>query len=169
MKLKFACFVITCVVGVAGSWSSAAANALDDWVTQHIGESEKVLCKRDVGGEYFFLTQVGDRVRLGSRLDMTGYTERHEFIAAWTFQNENKKSLSTKVHPIPITEKYVRSGDKMFAENVEYQTLDLKDSRIVAVAIKIKKCPTSECSLQVTRNKEEKQYTIQLCEVPLNK
>ncbi len=169
MKLKFARFVITCVLGVAGSSSSAAANTLDDWVTQHMGEGEKLLCKRNVGGEYFFLTQVGDRVRLGSRLDMTGYTETHEFIAAWVFHNENKGSLATKVHPIPIREKYVRNGDRIFAENVEYQTLNLKDSRIMAVTIKIKKCPTSECSLQVTRNKEEKQYTIQLCEAPLNK
>ncbi len=167
MNLKFERFVITCVLGVAGSWSSAAASTLDDWVTQHIGEGEKLLCKRDVSGEYFFLTQVGDRVRLGSRLDMTGYTERHEFIAAWVFLNENKRSLATKVHPIPIMEKYVRGGDRIFAENVEYQTLDLRDSKMVAVAIKIKKCQTSECSLHVTRNKEEKQYTIKLCDVPL--
>jgi hypothetical protein len=168
MEFKLARFVITCVLGVAGSWSSAVAAALDDWVSQHIGEGEKLLCKREMGGEYFFLTQVGDRVRVGSRLDMTGYTERHEFIAAWVFQNENKRSLAVKVQPIPIREKYVRSGDRIFAENVEYQTLNLKDSKAMAVAIRIKKCPTSECSLQVTRSKEEKQYTIHLCEVPLN-
>jgi hypothetical protein len=151
------------------SSSPAASNTINDWVTQHIGEREKVLCKRDVGGEYFFLSLAGDKVRLGSRLDMTGYTNRHEFIAAWLFLNEDKRSLATKVRPIPITEQYVRSGGKIFAENVEYQTLDLRESKVLTVAIKIKKCPTSECSLLVTKNKQEKQYTIQLCEVPLNK
>lgn len=167
MKLKFEIFVIACALCIAGSSLLAMATPMDDWVTQHIGKGEKLLCKRNVDGEYFFLTQVGDKVRLGSRLDMTGYTEKHEFIAAWVFLNENKKSLATKVDPIPITEKYVRSGDRIFAENVEYQTLNLADSRTVAVTIKIKKCPTSECSLLVTKNRGEKQYTIQLCEVPL--
>jgi hypothetical protein len=170
MKLKLGCFVIGCVLGIAGHLSSAAAaDTLDDWVVQHIGTGEQLLCERDVGGEYFFLARVGDKVRLGSRLDMTGYNERHEFIAAWMFYNEKKESLATKVLPIPIREKYVHSGDRIFAENIEYQTLNLRNARTMAVTIKIKKCPTSECNLQVTASKEEKQYTIPLCEVFLNK
>lgn len=169
MELKFARFVINWVLVVLVISSPAAANTMDDWVTQHIDRGEKVLCKRDVGGEYFFLTQIGDRVRLGSRLDMTGYNEKHEFIAAWMFHDENNRSLAAKIPPTPIVERYVRSGNKIFAENIEYQTLDRRDSRTVAVAVRIKKCPTSECSLLVTKNSEEKQYTIQVCDVPLNK
>jgi hypothetical protein len=144
-----------------------AVSAIDDWVAQNTDMGEKLLCKREVGGEYFFIARAGDKVRLGSRLDMTGYTQTHVFFVGWVLRNEKNDSVVAKVRPTPIKDKYVRSGGKVFAEGVEYQSLRLPLPETMSVTVEVKKCPTLECDKQQVRSKEETQYTVELCKVPL--
>jgi hypothetical protein len=164
MKFKPGQFAIAWILFISIPSPLLAVTTLDDWVAQNSSEGEKLLCKREFGGEYFFLARTGDKARLGNRLDMTG---SYASSVAWVFQNERLKSLAVKVPPVEIKHQYVLSEDKVFADDVQYQTLDLKDSKTMDVTIEIKKCPTSECKLQETRSKEEKRYTIKVCEVPL--
>jgi hypothetical protein len=152
----------------AFSPQTVLASTIDEWVSQNIKRSEKVLCKREFLNEYFFLAAAGrEVVKLGSRLDMTGYKETHTFLAAWIFQNEENQSLSTKVPPTLVTNKYVGSGTMTFAENIEYQTLRRSRSGKMHVTLKIKKCPTSECELYEKRSEGEQEYIIDLCEISI--
>ena len=146
--------------------------SLDDWAASYIDKGEELLCKREEAGEYFFLARetAGDRVKAGSLIDMSSYrNQAHAFIVAWKFRNETGDPLVAKVLPTSIFEAYVKKDGKTYAENVQYQTLNLKDSREMHVTIDIKKCPTVDCDRQQTKSKDEKQYSIKLCEVPLNK
>jgi len=165
VKITQSRIAVAWVLCALGCSPLKAGNAIDDWVAQNTDKNEKLLCKREVGGEYFFLTRAGDKVKLGSRLDMTEYTQTHVFLIGWVLRNEKNDSLVAKVRPTPIKSDYVRSGGKVFAESIEYQTLRLPPSETMSVTVEVKKCPTSECDRQETRSKEEKQYTIELCKV----
>lgn len=146
--------------------------SLDQWAASYVDKGEKLLCKREENGEYFFVAQEGgvDRVKVGSLIDMSSYrNQTHAFIVAWKFSNETGGPLVTNVQPSTIVEAYVKKDGRTFAENVQYQTLYLKGSEKMRVTIDIKKCPTADCDRQQTKSKDEKQYTINLCEVPINK
>lgn len=153
------------------SASNKESAGLDRWVTEHIDKDEKLLCKRDENGEYFFLAQKGEKVKVGSRIDITQtYGEPPKaFIVVWMFRNEKGGHLVTNIVPTTVKEGHVKDNNRMYLEQVEYQTLYLKDSREMRVTIDIKKCPTADCDRQQTKSKGEKQYAIQLCEVPLDK
>lgn len=145
--------------------------SLDQWAASYLDKGEVLLCKREENGEYFFLAQetAGEKVQVGSLIDMSLYRNHaHAFIVAWKFRNEIGGPLVAKVVPTTVFEAFVKKDGKTYAENVQYQTLYLKGSREMHVTIDIKKCPTADCDRQQTRSKDEKQYTIKLCEVPLN-
>jgi hypothetical protein len=152
--------------------STTKSISLDEWAASYIDKGEKLLCKREENGEYFFLAQevTGDRVKVGSLIDMSSYrNQTHAFIVAWKFRNEKGNPLVAQVRPSAVQEAYVKDGGKTYAENVQYQTLNLKDSKKMQVTIDIKKCPTADCDRQQTKSKDEKEYSIKLCEIPLNK
>lgn len=151
--------------------SNKESTGLDRWVAQYIDKDEKLLCKHEENGEYFFLARKGEKVKVGSRIDITQtYGEPPKaVIAAWMFRNEKGGHLVTNVVPTTVQEGHVKDNNRMYLEQVEYQTLYLKDSREMHVTIEIKKCPTADCDRQQTKSKDETQYTIKLCEVPLNK
>lgn len=128
-----------------------------------------VLCAREVNGEYFFISQAGDKVRLGSRLNMTEYTETHTFLVGWRLQDESDGSLVAKVRQISIRDEYVRNGEMVFAENIQYQTLRPSPAKTIHVTIEIKKCPTAKCDRQKMIDEREKQYVVDLCTSPLSK
>lgn len=144
----------------------AVGGSLDDWVGQDVRGSENVVCKKDVRGEYFFVARAGSKVKVGSRLDVTGDSEPRSTAVAWMFQNSEGKSLSSEVRPTSVRSKYVRDGDKIFAENVEYQTLKGKVRATVRVGVVVRKCATQQCTIQHETIQEPK-YTIRLCEFPM--
>jgi hypothetical protein len=160
--------LVASILSALGCSTIYAAGGIDDWIAQNTGAKEKVVCGREVNGEYFFVSRAGDKVRLGSRLNMTEYTETHVFLVGWRLQNENDESLVAKVRPISIRDEYVRNGEMVFAENVQYQTLRRSHSKTIHVTIHVKKCQTSECDRQKTISKREKQYVVDLCTSPLN-
>ena len=169
MKGKRSRIVFSLMLYMLLSYSPIRAYTIDDWVAQNLNKGEELLCKRDMNGEYFFLAKAGDKLKLGSRLDMTEYTQTHVFIITWVLRDEKDESPVTSVRPVPIKDKYVRSQEGVFAENVEYRTLRLPRPESISATIEVKKCPISQCDRDQVRSKEEKQYAIKVCEVPLNK
>jgi hypothetical protein len=158
---------IVCVLLALGCSSLRATNSIDEWVARSTDKDEQILCKRDIGGEYFFVAQSGDRIKLGSRLDMSEYPQSHAFLVSWVLRNEANESPFTKERPVPVFDRYVRSAEKVFAESVEYRTLrPPRPSKIVA-QIDVKKCPSSECDRRQAKSKDEKQYVVKLCEASL--
>jgi hypothetical protein len=158
------------LVSACTSSSSSESNTLDMWVEKHITKDETLLCQREVNGEFFFVARMGDRVKLGSRLDVTGTSANkpvNAFIRAWQFQNENNKHLVTNVPPSTVKEELVKSDTKLYAEDIQYQTLHLPGSQKIRVTIHIKKCPTGECDRQQKISNDEIQYTVELCEASL--
>jgi hypothetical protein len=148
--------------------SLVAATTLDEWVAQNVGQDEKLLCKHEASGEYFFIAQAGSRLKLGSRLDMTEYTGTHAFIVSWRLRDEKNESSVTRERPIPLRDKDVQSEEKRFADSVEYRALRAPRSETISATIEVKKCQTSECDRQAG-SKEERRYTVKICEAALDK
>jgi hypothetical protein len=146
-----------------------AATTIDEWVAQNSDKDERLLCKREFGGEYFFLAQRDDKLKLGSRLDMSEYSKAHTFIVSWILRDEKNESPVTKDRPISVKDKHVHSGSKAFAESVEYRTINVPRSHVVNATIAVKKCPTAECDRRRTISKEEKEYSVEICEAALSK
>lgn len=150
--------------------SASESGDLNQWVAKHVNQDEQLLCKRDENGEYFFVARKGEQAKVGSRLDVTrvrGGNSPKAFVIAWKFQNEKDGHLVTKVPPTTVKERYVKDNNKTYSEQIEYQTLYLKDSEKMRVTIDIKKCQSADCDRQQTKSKDEIQYSVNLCEVPL--
>lgn len=150
---------------VTGHVQSVHAAGPEDWVKQNLVNQERVLCHRNVSEEHFFVAKAGDKVKVGSRLDMTGYPAAHVFTIAWTFQNEQDGSVVAKVPPKTVKQSYIKSDSKVFAENVEYQTLAIGQAKTVRVVAHISKCVGPHCDKQVAASKGDKEYKVELCVV----
>jgi hypothetical protein len=107
-----------------------------------------------------------DRVRLGNRLDMTGHTETYGYSVAWMLTNENGASVIAKVAPVPVAGRYVKEGSRVYADNIEYQTLKTASTRVMQVEVRIEKCTIWTQSSQSCQS-GRKAYTVKLCEIPL--
>lgn len=152
--------------------SNAKSIGLDQWAASYLDRGEKLVCMRKKNEEYFFLAQevAGNRVKIGSLVDMSLYrNQNHALIVAWKFRNERGNPLVANVKPSTVQETYVKDRDKTYAENVQYQTLNIEGSEEIHVTIEIKKCPTADCDRQQTKSPEEQHYTIELCEVRITK
>jgi hypothetical protein len=154
--------LMSCVVGQVQPLHAAGP---EDWVKQNLVNHERVLCQRNVSGEYFFVAKAGDKVKVGSRLDMTGYPAAHVFTIAWAFQNEQDGSVVAKVPPKTVKQSYTKNDGKVFAENVEYQTLAIGEAKTVRVVVHISKCMGPDCDKQVAASKRDKEYRVELCVV----
>jgi hypothetical protein len=148
-----------------GAVQAVLAAGAEDWANQNLVNRERLLCQREASGEYFFLAKAGDRVKVGTRLDMTGYSGTHVFNVAWTFQNEKDASLVAKIPPEAIKESYAQSGGNAFAENLEYQTLTVGQSKTVRVAVHVRKCVGTDCDKQAGASKRDREYKVDLCVV----
>jgi hypothetical protein len=144
------------------------SDAISGWVEQYVNKDEKLLCQRAVEGDYFFIARIGDRVKVGSRLDVTGVGGTPKtFVISWQFQNEKDNHLVTNMPPSPVKEDYVKNDGKMYAEHIQYQTLHLSESQKMRVTVDLKKCANKDdCSMV---SKGDKLHTIRICEVPLSK
>ena len=148
--------------------SAKESDAISGWVAKYVNKEEKLLCQRAVEGDYFFIARIGDKVKVGSRLDVTGVGGTPKaFVIGWQFQNEKDNHLVTNTPPSPVKEEYVKSDGKMYAEHIQYQTLHLSESQKMRVTVDLKKCANKDdCSMT---SKGDKLHTIRICEVPLSK
>lgn len=148
------------------AWASASPN-LDEWVAANTSPTEKTACIRQVDDELFFVAMAADdKVRLGNRLDMTGHTETHGYTVAWMITNEKGRSVVAKVPSVPVGQRYVKQGSKVYADNVKYQTLNTAGTKLLRVEVQISKCAVWLPSSQSCRS-GQKAYTVRLCEITL--
>jgi hypothetical protein len=146
---------------------SKALPTLDEWVATNAVPAEKVLCTREENGEFFFIALAShDRVRLGSRLDLGGYTSAYEFSIAWRIGNETSDYIVAKIRPTSIVQRSVKSRSRVFADNVEYQTLKTADSKVLRVSVTIHKCRAWSPSAK-TCDGGATDYTVKVCEATL--
>ena len=158
---------VATVIGLLVSGCGKALPTLDEWVAANADPAEKVLCTREEHGEFFFIALApDDRVRLGSRIDLSGYTSAYEFSIAWRIGNEDSDYIVAKIRPTSIVQRSVKSGSRVFADDVEYQTLKTADSKALRVSVAIHKCrvwspSTKTCDSGLT------DYTVKVCEASL--
>lgn len=152
--------LLSCVIGQLHSVRAAGP---EDWPKQNLLDNERLLCQRNVNEEDFFVAYAAEKVKVGSRLDMTGYPATHVFTVAWTFRNEQDASVVAKVPPEATKQSYTKRNSKVYAENVEYQTLAIGQAKTVRVVVHISKCVGPDCDKQVTANKRHKEYSVELC------
>jgi len=159
-------FLAACTI--FGLSNAEATGSIKDWLAKNTNQGEVLLCEREVEGEYFFLTRSNEKFKIGSRLNMSGHTSTQAFLTGWQFQNENGKSLSTKVPPLRVKNEYVKVNEAVFAENIQYQTLNLQGSKVMVVSVYIRKCSASGCDPLKKKSKDDKEYSLKLCEISLN-
>jgi hypothetical protein len=120
-----------------------------------------------VNDELFFVAvAANDKVRLGNRLDMTGYAETHGYNVAWMLTNEKGGSVVVKVPPVTVAQRYVKDGSRVYADNVEYQTLNTAGAKLLRVEVRIGKCAVWSPGSQSCEG-GQKAYTVKLCEISL--
>ena len=159
--------ITVALVSALFSAGGHASPTLDEWVAVHVDPSEKTVCTRQAGSELFFVAlAANERVRLGDRLDMSGYSETHSFSVAWTITDERGRSLVAKTPPVSITQRYVKEGSKVYADGVGYQTLNSGDANILRFEVAIEKCSVRSDTSGSCKS-GEKRYTVKVCEVRL--
>ena len=89
------------VLLVASEAFAQSQVSLDQWIATNMPSDEQMVCKRDVHGEFFFVARAGsNRLRLGSRLDMTEYRDTHSLATSWVLTNERGDFVVAK-SPLP--------------------------------------------------------------------
>ena len=149
------------------SGTGHSAPTLNEWVAENTVAGESTVCSREVDGELFFAARAHDgRVRLGTRLDMTGYTASHHFTIAWVMTDENGAPLMSRVRPTSIKQKYAKDDKKLYADMVDYQTLSRPNAKELKLEVRIGKCATWE---PATRSCESgnKTYTVKVCDAKI--
>ena len=145
----------------------ADASDLGEWVAANTSPAERTVCSRQVDGELFFVAMGSDdKVRLGNRLDMTGHTETHGYSVAWVITNERGGSVIARVAPVSVAGGYVKEGSRVYADNIEYQTLNIASTRVMEVEVRIRKCAVWSQSSHSCQS-GQKAYTVKLCEIKL--
>lgn len=155
------------VIGILVIGRAEASPTLDEWVAANASPTERVLCTRQRGSEFFFIALAPrHRVRLGMRLDFTRFTLAHEFSYAWKIGNEAAASIVAKIQPTSIKGQYVREGSRMYMDDVQYQTLTTGESKVLRVSVEIHKCRVWSRTLS-TCEIGAQAYTVKLCDAKL--
>jgi hypothetical protein len=143
----------------------ALSLTLEGWVAENA--KEKVICQREANGEYFFVARDGDsdRLRLGSRIDLTGYRETLSTRVAWNFVDRAGRSLTAKVVPTTLRSEFLLVEGKAYAESVSYQTINVGASSAMRVHVSIEKCPVRPCSGK--SGDGAARYRVEICETAL--
>lgn len=127
------------LVGV-GYVALAGEGRYGEWLKNNIDEDEKILCEREIGGDYFFVAKKGGEIKTGSLIDVDGGGGGpKQFIISWQFVDQNQSYLELKVPPRDIKQSYVKTEGKLYAENVSYRQIPLNGVDDMFVSIKLKK------------------------------
>jgi hypothetical protein len=137
-----------------------------EWVSQSLQSGDRLLCNTERGGEQFFVALNDQRVKLGSLLDLSNYTDSHAVIAGWTVRDENDAQLIAQVVPESVKSGSVTKDGKTFSETIEYQTLRARP-RVLRASMTVKKCPSLKCERREKLDSREIEYTVEVCRVQL--
>lgn len=152
---------------VACASSSGANLEAPAWAREFIQPAEEVKCVRNSDGESFFVARAGDRFKLGARLDMSDYPLPHSFVVGWVLKDQRGTHLATGERPMSVRRTYVKDNDKLYAENIQFQLLYLRESKSAEVTINIKKCTSTQCEREPPADKRSRSYTVKVCDVML--
>ena len=146
----------------------ALATTLQSWVAANVPPTEKILCQRELRGEYFFVARAGDedQLRLGSRVDLTGYKlETFSISLRWQLRDQNDQSIVPKIPVQRVRDELLQGGGKVFAESVQIQTINVGSpaKRLRARALVVK-CPEHPCPKDSPR---AKRYAVRVCDTAL--
>lgn len=164
--VKWSIFCTWFVAGLSAcAWESMTDVAdadLDRWVAATVSQEERLLCKRRQNNDYLFLAVRGQRVKVGSRLEVTSTRGRPKAVTSgWLFQNERGEFLVTNTPPTTIKKEYVKSDGKWYLEDIQFQTLKLAGSEKLRAAIEVNKCENGvRCPITGSGSQR-----IQLCEL----
>lgn len=153
------------IFGYSASVQSVLGAGGEGWANENLKKGETVLCERQEDGEYFFVAEAGDKIKLGTRLDMTEYPGEHVFRIAWNFRNEKDDPVSAEIAPKVTKQGYAETGNKLFVETIEYQTLAIGESKTVRVSVEIGKCAGRGCDKQAGESKKDRKYEVEVCTV----
>lgn len=119
---------------------AGCSNFYADWKAENVSDGGRVLCSKEVDGDYFFVERVGDSIKTGSLIDVTGAGgDPKSFIVSWGFRDSKGQYLETSTPPKDLKKSYIKIDRNMYAENVSYHHLHLKTAKSMSISIELKK------------------------------
>jgi hypothetical protein len=147
-----------------------AAQSPEQWIKDSLGPGETLVCTKSHEGDYFFVAKpTAKGVKVGSWLDVTDARAKKTsftYLKEWSFQNEGGESLGSAELPVSI--KYVSpTSESPYLGSIDFHPLNLGEAKQIRVAVKVKRCPGTECDRLVKKSEDEKEYSLTLCDVPI--
>lgn len=162
--LPIAVFVALVTVALA-----AKNDGLDEWVQGHLVDGEDLVCEREVNGDYFFVARHEERIKSGYRIDVTSSSGAPKtFIISWRFQDEKGNHIGLGAEPEVVTNGYVRSGGRVYAEEVAYRNVFLKNAKSLHVDIELKKYGAAPDAPSPNQLRDDELDRVVQCEAPLD-
>lgn len=166
MKYGLPIIFFVLVVSVALGEKS---DGLREWVQGHLVDGDDLVCEREVDGDYFFVARREDRIKSGYRIDVTSSNgEPKTFIVSWRFQDEKRNYIGLGAEPEIVTNGYVRSGERMYAEEVAYRNVFLKDAKILHANIELKKYGAASDAPSANQLRDDELDRVVQCKFPLH-
>lgn len=166
MKYGLPIAVFVSLVSVA---LAAKNDGLGEWVQGHLVDGEYLVCEREVDGDYFFVARREERIKSGYRIDVTSSGGPPKtFIVSWRFQDEKGNHVGLGAEPEVVTNGYVRSGGRMYAEEVAYRGVFLKDAKSLHVNIELKKYGAASDAPSANQLRDDELDRVVQCKVPLH-
>ena len=134
------------------------SGGIAQWVSEQVDKSERLLCTRAEGDDYFFVASIGDQVKVGSRLEVTDNNGRPKAVTiGWLLQNESGDFLVTNKVPTTVNKEYIKINQKWYSENIEYQTLKPFKQKELVASVDINKCEIgTDCPLEGSASRSVK-------------
>jgi hypothetical protein len=166
MKYGLSIAVFISLVGVA---LAARNDSLDEWVQGHLVDGEDLVCEREVNNDYFFVAKREGRIKSGYRIDVTSSSGTPKtFIISWRFQDEKGNYIGLRTEPEVIAKGYVRSGGRMYAEEVAYRDVSLKNVESLNVSIALKKYGAASDAPSANQIRDDELDRVVQCKAPLH-
>lgn len=144
-------------------------DGLDEWVQSHLVEGEDLVCKREVNGDYFFAARREERIKSGYRIDVTSSSGAPKtFIISWQFQDEKGNYIGLGIEPEVVANGYVRSRSRMYAEEVAYRNVFLKNAKSLHVNIELKKYGITSDAPSLNQLRDNELDRVVQCEASLD-
>lgn len=157
------------VLALFGSVALAGeVGELSEWVQGHLAPGEDVVCQKEVNGDYFFVVRSEGRVKSGYLIDVTSSSGTPKtFVVSWRFQDEKENYVGLGTKPEVVATGYVGSGRRMYAEEVAYRDVFIKQAEELHVNIGLRKyVVASEAPSAGQLGDDELEIVLQ-CEAPL--
>lgn len=164
--------VVACTNEEAAAPQATTAQSSEEWLKAALGPGESSVCTKRHDGDFFFVAKpTAKGVKVGNRLDVTEARAKKAsftYLKEWSFQNEKGEALGSAEPPVNV--KYNNpNSESPYLESVDFHPLNLGEAKQLRVSVKVKRCLSSECDRQAKKGEDEKEYSLDLCDVPIEK